>query len=118
MNCCSDLRTADAGVDFAGRTASATSSIVGTLLILFVHRWLSVGAEHQAQAIDGKHGVSDQTTVTRDCNALMASAAQMEFGEMELAEMELVEALGLGRIEALRRSRCRQAGDSSSETGD
>jgi hypothetical protein len=42
----------------------------------------------------------------------------MEFGEMELAEMELVEALGLGRIEALRRSRCRQAGDSSSETGD
>jgi hypothetical protein len=62
-------------VDFAGRTASATSSIVGTLLILFVHRWLSVGAEHRAQAIDGKHGVSDQMNVTRDCNALMAAAA-------------------------------------------
>ena len=64
MYCCTDLRAADAGVDLAGRTASATSSIVGTLLILFVHRWLSVGAEHQAQAIDGKHGVTDQITVT------------------------------------------------------
>jgi hypothetical protein len=50
-------------VDFAGRTASATSSIVGTL-ILFVHRWLSVGAELQAQAIDGKHGVSDLITLS------------------------------------------------------
>jgi hypothetical protein len=74
---------------------------------LFVHRWLSVGAEHQAQAIDGKygkHGVSDKMSVTRDCNALMASAAQMEFAEMELAEMELAEAVALGRIEAPRRS--------------
>ncbi len=53
--------------------------------MLFVHRWLSVGAEHQAQAIDGKHGVSDRMNVTRDCNALMASAAQMEFAEIELA---------------------------------
>jgi hypothetical protein len=66
------------------------------LLILFVHRWLSVGAEHQAQAIDGKHGVSDQVTVTRDCNALMAALlriglAEMKFAEMKFAEMEFAE---------------------------
>jgi len=100
MCCCTDLCAADAGVDFAGRTASATSSIVGTLLILFVHRWLSVGAEHQAQAIDGKygkHGVSDQMSVTRDCNASMASAAQMEFAEIELAGALLRAALQQAR---------------------
>jgi hypothetical protein len=107
MYCCSDLRTADAGVDFAGRTASATSSIVGTRLILFVHRWLSVGAEHQAQAIDGKHGVSDQMSVTRDCNALMAALLRMELAGMEFTEMELAEARGLGRIETPRRRWCR-----------